>query len=48
MGGSIIFMASVTGILSLPGIAAYSTTKGALIALARAMSTDHAREGIRV
>lgn len=47
-GGSIIFMASVTGILGLPGITAYSASKGALISLARAMSTDHAREGIRV
>lgn len=46
--GAIIFMASVTGMLGLPGIAAYSATKGALISLARAMSTDHAREGIRV
>lgn len=45
--GSIIHMASVTGLLGLPGIAAYSTTKGALIALARAMSTDYARDGIR-
>jgi NAD(P)-dependent dehydrogenase (short-subunit alcohol dehydrogenase family) len=47
-GGAIIFTASVTGMLGLPGIAAYSATKGALIALARAMSTDHAGEGIRV
>jgi NAD(P)-dependent dehydrogenase (short-subunit alcohol dehydrogenase family) len=47
-GGTIIFMASVTGILGLPGLAAYSATKGALIALARAMSTDHAHQGIRV
>jgi len=47
-GGSIIHMASVTGIRGLPGIAAYSATKGALIALARAMSTDYARFGIRV
>ncbi len=47
-GGSIIHMASVTGILGLPGIAVYSATKGALIALARAMSTDYARQGIRV
>lgn len=47
-GGSIILMASVTGILGLPGLAAYSASKGALISLARAMSTDHAREGIRV
>jgi NAD(P)-dependent dehydrogenase (short-subunit alcohol dehydrogenase family) len=47
-GGSIIHMASVTGVLGLPGIAIYSATKGALIALARAMSTDYARQGIRV
>jgi NAD(P)-dependent dehydrogenase (short-subunit alcohol dehydrogenase family) len=47
-GGSISFMASVTGLLGLPGLAAYSATKGALISLARAMSTDHAHEGIRV
>lgn len=46
--GSIIHMASVTGILGLPGLAAYSATKGALISLARAMSTDYARLGIRV
>jgi NAD(P)-dependent dehydrogenase (short-subunit alcohol dehydrogenase family) len=46
--GSIIHMSSVTGILGLPGIAAYSATKGALAALTRAMSTDYAREGIRV
>src|SRR5262249_4781885 len=46
--GSIIHMASVTGILGLPGIAIYSATKGALIALTRAMSTDHAPYGIRV
>lgn len=47
-GGSIIFMASITGVNGLPGLAAYSATKGALIALARAMAIDHAREGIRV
>lgn len=46
--GSIIHMASVTGIRGLPGIAAYSATKGALISLTRAMSTDYARHGIRV
>lgn len=45
--GSIIHIASVTGLLGLPGIAAYSMTKGALIALARAMSTDYAQYGIR-
>ena len=46
--GSIIHMASVTGVIGLPGLPAYSATKGALIALARAMSTDYARLGIRV
>ncbi|RPJ02545.1 MAG: SDR family oxidoreductase [Chloroflexi bacterium] len=46
--GSIIHMASVTGILGLPGLAIYSATKGALIALARAMSTDYAPDCIRV
>ncbi len=46
--GSIIHTASVTGMLGLPGLAVYSATKGALIALARAMSTDYARQGIRV
>ena len=45
--GSIINMASVTGLLGLPGIAAYSMTKGALIALTRVMSTDYAKRGIR-
>ena len=47
-GGSIIHMSSVTGVLGLPGIAAYSMTKGALLSLTRAMSTDYAGRGIRV
>ena len=47
-GGTIIFMASVTGVIGLPGLAAYSATKGALISLTRAMAIDYAREGIRV
>jgi NAD(P)-dependent dehydrogenase (short-subunit alcohol dehydrogenase family) len=46
--GSIIHMASITGVRGLPGVAVYSATKGALIALTRAMSTDYARYGIRV
>ncbi len=46
--GSIIHMASVTAILGLPGIAVYSATKAALAGLTRAMSTDYARDGIRV
>jgi NAD(P)-dependent dehydrogenase (short-subunit alcohol dehydrogenase family) len=47
-GGSIIHMASITGVRGLPGLAVYSATKGGLIALARAMSTDYAKLGIRV
>lgn len=47
-GGCIIHIASITGMLGLPGLAVYSATKGALIALTRAMSTDYARQGIRV
>jgi NAD(P)-dependent dehydrogenase (short-subunit alcohol dehydrogenase family) len=47
-GGSIILVASLTGVLGYPGLAAYSGTKGALISLARAMAIDYAREGIRV
>jgi len=45
--GSIIHMSSVTGLLGLPGLAAYSATKAGLSGLARAMSTDYARHGIR-
>ena len=45
--GSIVLLASITGVNGLPGLAAYSSTKGALIALARALAIDHATEGIR-
>lgn len=45
--GSIIQIASVTGVIGLPRLAVYSMTKGALIALTRAMSTDYAAHGIR-
>ena len=46
--GSIILMASITGVNGFPGLAAYSATKGALISLARAMAIDYAADGIRV
>ncbi|MBW4435827.1 MAG: SDR family oxidoreductase [Pleurocapsa minor GSE-CHR-MK-17-07R] len=45
--GAIINMASATGVRGLPGLAIYSATKGALIALTRCMSTDYAKKGIR-
>jgi NAD(P)-dependent dehydrogenase (short-subunit alcohol dehydrogenase family) len=46
--GSIILMASIAGIRGLPGLAAYSSTKGALISLSRSLAIDYARHGIRV
>lgn len=46
--GSIVFISSITGLNGLPGLAAYSSTKGALISLARALAVDYARDGIRV
>lgn len=46
--GSIVFISSITGVNGLPGLAAYSSTKGALISLARALAIDYARDGIRV
>jgi 2-keto-3-deoxy-L-fuconate dehydrogenase len=46
--GSIVFISSITGLNGLPGLAAYSSTKGALISLARALAIDYARDGIRV
>lgn len=46
--GSIVFISSITGINGLPGLAAYSSTKGALMSLARALAIDYATCGIRV
>jgi NAD(P)-dependent dehydrogenase (short-subunit alcohol dehydrogenase family) len=45
-GGVVLFTALVTGVMGLPGLAADSATKGALIALARVMAIDHAAENI--
>jgi NAD(P)-dependent dehydrogenase (short-subunit alcohol dehydrogenase family) len=45
--GSIIHMSSVTAVLGLPGLAVYAATKGALVSLTMAMSTDYAKYGIR-
>ena len=47
-GGAVILISSITGVNGFPGLAAYSSTKGALIALARAMAIDHAKDNIRV
>jgi len=46
-GGSIINISSISA-LRPRGLTAYSTSKGAVIALTRAMAMDHAKDGVRV
>jgi NAD(P)-dependent dehydrogenase (short-subunit alcohol dehydrogenase family) len=47
-GGSIVNIASVAGLIGLRNRAAYSASKGAVIALTRALAVDHVADGIRV
>lgn len=47
-GGVIVNVASVAGQVGLRNRAAYCASKGAVIALSRAMAVDHAATGIRV
>jgi NAD(P)-dependent dehydrogenase (short-subunit alcohol dehydrogenase family) len=47
-GGSIVNVASVAGVIGLKNRAAYSASKGAVIALTRALAVDHVADGIRV
>jgi 2-keto-3-deoxy-L-fuconate dehydrogenase len=47
-GGSIVNMASVGGLVGLRNRAAYCASKGAVIALTRALAVDHVKEGVRV
>ncbi len=47
-GGSIVHMASTSGVVAEPGIAAYCASKGGVVMLARQMAVDYARQGVRV
>ncbi|MBZ5524479.1 MAG: SDR family oxidoreductase [Acidobacteriia bacterium] len=47
-GGSIINMGSVLSVVGVRNRVAYGTSKGAVLALTRAMALDHAAEKIRV
>jgi NAD(P)-dependent dehydrogenase (short-subunit alcohol dehydrogenase family) len=47
-GGAIVNMSSITGIVGAPGMAAYATSKGALITLTRTLALELAEDGIRV
>jgi NAD(P)-dependent dehydrogenase (short-subunit alcohol dehydrogenase family) len=46
--GCIINMSSVNGFFGEPMLAGYCATKGAIIALTKAMAMDYGKEGIRV
>lgn len=47
-GGSIVNTSSITGIVGAPGMAAYATSKGAIITLTRTMALELAEDNIRV
>jgi NAD(P)-dependent dehydrogenase (short-subunit alcohol dehydrogenase family) len=47
-GGSIVNIASIAGLVGLRNRAAYCASKGAVIALTRALAIDHVGDGIRV
>lgn len=46
-GGAIVNVSSVQAFATQPGVAAYSTSKAALVGLTRAIAVDHARDKIR-
>jgi NAD(P)-dependent dehydrogenase (short-subunit alcohol dehydrogenase family) len=47
-GGSIVNMGSVAALVGLRNRAAYCASKGAVIALTRALAIDHVADGVRV
>ena len=47
-GGSIVNVASVAALVGLRNRAAYCASKGAVVALTRALAIDHVADGIRV
>jgi NAD(P)-dependent dehydrogenase (short-subunit alcohol dehydrogenase family) len=46
--GAIVNMASITGIVGAPGLAAYATSKGAIITFTRTLALELAETGVRV
>ncbi len=47
-GGSVINIASIDALASYPGLAAYDSSKAAVLALTKTMAIDHGRSGVRV
>jgi NAD(P)-dependent dehydrogenase (short-subunit alcohol dehydrogenase family) len=47
-GGSIVNVSSVAALVGLRNRIAYSASKGAVVALTRALAVDHVKDGIRV
>jgi NAD(P)-dependent dehydrogenase (short-subunit alcohol dehydrogenase family) len=47
-GGSIVNLSSITGLVGAPGMAAYATSKGAIITLTRTLALEVADAQIRV
>jgi len=47
-GGAIVNVASVAAVVGLRNRAAYCASKGAVVALTRALAVDHVNDGIRV
>jgi len=47
-GGAIVNIASIAGMVGLPNRVAYCASKGAVIALTRALAIDHVGQGVRV
>lgn len=47
-GGAIVNTASAQAFASQPTVAAYSASKGAIVAMTRTLALDHAGDGIRV
>ena len=45
---SLVFVASVAGLVGDPGMSAYSASKGALLAASRSLALEMVRQGIRV